>query len=410
MDMYTTTHYAIEQGGLPNHKNLRSRAAAGIVAGCLALSVCPAIALAAPPEQDAPQGVEVTMQQPMDGQVEDFGNGRPSDEGFSNQGDSFWGEGPAQGGPSGDFTNDQGFNGEMPDEQPSFEQDEAFGMPPENNSGEPAGNQPGEQWGETAFSHDQQAGAPQNGQPMQNQQPGGPMGGQPGTMMAPTSGNMPMDNPMDLQISQFIKEKFGIDLEDGMGNATSDNAQKPGEQSTNGQVPELPEGSVNVQQIIDSVHDLMLKYDIQMLEDADLDDSEFMNELSEYITKANEERLQQFASGEKPGQNGPTDQTSESKQENAPGKADRSTDLAASKGQPDNNSKANEKAGTSADKASSSKKDTQAIKDTASSQANAADKTSTSKDAASDKNASQLSDSFLSKIVNFIAGVFGFKA
>ena len=223
-------------------------------------------------------------------------------------------------------------------------------------------------------------------------------------MMAPASGNMPMDNPMDLQISQFIKEKFGIDLEDGMRNEASDNAQKPGEQSTDGQVPELPEGSVNVQQIIDSVHDLMLKYDIQTLEDADLDDSEFMNELSEYITKANEERLQQFASGEKPGHNGPTDQTSESKQENAPGKADRSTDLAASKGQADNNSKANEKAGTSADKASSSKKDS------TSSQTSAADKTSTSKNAASDKNASPLSDSFLSKIVNFIAGVFGFKA
>ena len=218
--------------------SLRSRVGAMLAAGCLTLSLCPVVALAAPPDQNgAPQGGNPPAMQ----------QGAP--EGQAPEGQAPGGEAPEGQAPDGQ----QPPAGEMPD-----------GQAPEGQA--PDGQTPDGQ-------------AP-DGQVPDGQQP--PMG-------------QPKDDALGDQVRQALTNDYGIEI------SLPDDAQKPGEDGEDSQqgkpeaAPELPEGAVNIQQVIDSVRDIFLKYGSAALS-SQISDSDFASEVKDYAVSANEKRLADFAS------------------------------------------------------------------------------------------------------------------
>ena len=220
-----------------NHLNLRSRFTSALVAGTLALTLCPAAAFAAQPGQGAPdQGSSApAMQQQLSN---DFGA-------------------PQQGGSDGSMF--QQGNADFG----SFEQ----GSAPDMQQG--GSNMPDAQ---------------QNNGGMPGMQQGGDQ-------------RQPMSDALSDQIRQILADAYGIALPDFLqagenGQAPSEGAGMPGNP---GEAPELPEGSVNVQAVIDSVRDVFREYSVADLEAADFTNDEFKAELEEYVKAATQERLEMFA-------------------------------------------------------------------------------------------------------------------
>lgn len=208
---------------VPFHKTLRARATAALATGCLALSLSPAVALAAPGDQAGQDGPQQ-------------GGNPPAAQQQALQGD--WQ-------PQGDQVN-QG----------------ASQQPPSDGQQPAAGQQPAD-------------GA---------QAEGGPQGG----------------SAVDDQVRQILSGQYGINatLPEGMA------AGGPGAQPASGQqtasaigVPEIPEGEVNVQAVIDTVRDVLRQHGEATFEAADYSDESFLATLAEYVQAAVGQRETLFASG-----------------------------------------------------------------------------------------------------------------
>lgn len=242
-----------------SHRNLRARFGTAFVSGCLALSLCPAAALAMQPGQDAPQG--------------DTGANPPAMQQF--EADGFDGNG---------FGNGFGGNG--------------FGglQAPEGPQGEAPAN--GEQPPALPNGEAQQGEAPDG------QAPEGPQGQEPDghapDMQQGPFGDMPRIDPVGDQVKQILVDQFGITLP-AMGEGVD--GFQPGAPSD---APEIPEGEVNVQQVIDSTRDILREYGTEDLS-TKLADPEFAATLQEYAKAMTEQRLAMFASNDRPSFDNPSD-------------------------------------------------------------------------------------------------------
>ena len=245
----------------PLHLRLRSRAAATIVAGCLAVSMCPAAAFALPSDTGMQGGGTPAMEQPYQGgSQQDFNQqggmsqdapGMPSQ--FNQQGDQ------GQAGPQGQME----------------------GSAPE---GAPDGQAPD--------------GQMPNGQAPDGQLPSGQPGGAGENAAMPDGAQVPgapADDAAASQVRDYLMEKFGIAASADMG---AEGALPGGQQMGQpGEAPEIPEGEVNVQAIIDTVRDVMRQYGADALQSADFTDETWKTELASFIQKATVERLEMFQRG-----------------------------------------------------------------------------------------------------------------
>ena len=244
-----------------SHNNLRMRAGAALAAGCLALSLCPALAFAAPTgQQDAAQGNPPAMQQDGGKDMQapdgfDFGDKTSTDQQAPD------GQAPSQG---------QAPDGQAPDGQaPSQGQAPDGQTPPQGQA--PDGQAPDGQ-------------APDGQQLPQGQAPDG----QRPSVNAP--GN---DDALGNQVRQSLADEYGI--ETALPNADAGNQAGQGApQGKPSEAPELPEGAVNVQQIIDSLRDVISKFGSSVLSEKLSDDS-FATEVKDYAVSANDQRLADFA-------------------------------------------------------------------------------------------------------------------
>ena len=249
-------NYAI--AGAPRHMTLRSRATAAIASGCLALAIFPGVAMAAPADGQGPQqnGNPPAMQTGF------------SDESFgmmAGGGQMLDGQMPGGEAPDGQMPGGQAPDGQAPSGQ----------MP---SGGAPSGQMPGDQAPE--------AQAPEGQMPDGQAPEGQSSNGQ------PLAGSQ-RDDPMDDQVRQALSDGYGIETNAPFGGQSG----QPGDPAD---APEIPEGQANVQQIIDSMRDVFRAFGVDKLESADLTDEEFANQLASFVTKSNEERMQMFASGQRP--------------------------------------------------------------------------------------------------------------
>ena len=281
-----------------SHLDLKPRFGAALVAGCLALSLAPCAAFAAPMEDGGFQqgGAPAAMQEgsqsggempggaPM-GQTQggamgqepggqqapsdDFGPQTPSEPIASN------GFGEQQ--PSGDAPAGQAPDGQMTPGQQAPSDELPSGQAP-NGQTAPNGQAP------LAQMPDQQ-----NGETSWQQVPGNPTGDQPRT------------DATDDQVRQALADSYGIETSMPNGQA-GDAAATPG---APGEAPDLPEGAVNVQQIIDAMRDVLRFFSGDDLASR-IGDADFAAELQAYAKSATEQRLAAFASGDAPAmQNAP---------------------------------------------------------------------------------------------------------
>lgn len=235
----------------PDHRSLRSRAGSAVVAGCLALSMCPAIALAAQPAQDA-------FQQ----------SGQPA---------------MAQQGP------EMQQQGGTPDQQMGIPMEMNQDQATAGDAVEPAGV---EQGGTFQPADMEQGSAPQ----FADMEQGGMSGQFPG---------MQQSSEMDNQIRQLIMEEYGFG---GQADAPQDGTaqgegfgQMPEMAFGNPEeAPEIPDGEPNIQAIIDSTRDIMLKYKDADLDSLDFSDEAFRAELESFVKESTAQRLEMFAADERP--------------------------------------------------------------------------------------------------------------
>lgn len=240
-----------------SHHNLRSRVGTAFVASCLALSVCPAIAFAAPGTQGAPQDGAMNGNPPAAMQFDGENGGMP-------------------------------LQGESPDGQPGHDSE----MP-----GAPSGNM---QQGQMPDMPDNQGQAPDNQAETPSNMPQNQLSpnGQPDQR---PSGNQPQPDGFDQQVRQILSETFGVALPD-FGNG-SEPSFKPGDPAD---APELPEGAVNVQQVIDTMRDVLHEYNGEDLA-AKIGDEDFTAALKAFAISATEQRLAMFANNERPNMENPSD-------------------------------------------------------------------------------------------------------
>ena len=301
-----TPQYANDSvaAAVPLHKTLRGRATAALAAGCLALSLFPGIALAAPADDQASQqgGNPPAMQQGpgsmafSDASFGDMAGGGMMPGGQMPDGQMPDGQAPDGQAPEGQAPTGQAPEGQAPD-----------GQAPEGQA--PDGQAP------TGQAPEGQApsGQAPTGQAPEGQAPAG----------AP-NGNGPRSDALDDAVRTTLTKDYGVEASTPADAAAGQQQGAPGEapegtptgqapegtsegaptgqapEGAPGAAPELPEGAVNVQQIIDSVRDIFRSYSVSDLESADLTDESFAANLADYVLKAAEERLQMFASGEKP--------------------------------------------------------------------------------------------------------------
>ena len=235
-----------------SHRTMRSRFGTAFVAGCLALSMCPAIALAAPGEAGGMQDGQSQMGNP------------PSAMQFDNQDGQ---QAPAFGGMQLD---EQAPNGQAPAD---------MGQIPD----------------------DQQGQAPDMGQmPGGDQQQTGqmPSGQAPFDMQGP-SGMEPRTDAMDNQVRQILADKYGIATNAFGGNG----AFQPGDPAD---APELPEGAVNVQAVIDTARDILREYRDEDLA-SKIGDADFVAALKAYALSSTAQRMEMFANQARPTMENPSD-------------------------------------------------------------------------------------------------------
>ena len=226
----------------PTHKNLGRNAASAIISGCLALSLCPAIAFA------APGGEPPAMMQDSGYQDGSFNQGMP----------------PAQsqnGGPS-----------------------QSIGSPSDQNGGgQPTGQGNGAPQGQAPDMQQPANGTPDGQQPAQQPDSVGAPAGQPGGNGMQGGRN---DQVSD-QVRSTLSESYGVSTAQPAQDQAP-NGSKPSEEP-----PTLLDGEINVQQIIDSVRDMMRHYGLDALQSADFSDSQFNADATEYVTQANATRFTQ---------------------------------------------------------------------------------------------------------------------
>ena len=244
--------------GAPSHLNPRRRAAAAFAAGCLALTLCPAAAFAAPSGPGgAPQGgMPPAMQQDAampSGQAPD-------------------GQAPDGQAPAGQAPDGQAPDGQAPEGQPMEQAPDGqapMGQAPDGQAdgqasdGQPSGQAPDD------LNGDWQS----------------------------IPGDQPRSDALDDQIRQELTDSYGIQTERpaAVAKATGQNGQ-PGSPED---APEIPEGETNVQQVIDAIRDVLRQYSSEDLA-SKLSDADFVAEVQAYAKSATASRLAAFASGQKP--------------------------------------------------------------------------------------------------------------
>lgn len=278
------TPRSFEMPSTAPHKNLRKRVGTAFVSGCLALSLFPALALAQPGDSDDSFNVG---DQPM-GQMEQAGQPSAMPEGDMQM-------------PQGDFGSFGDLGGFDMQQPPTAPEDQTPGQGQDGNANSMS-QQPGREG-----SQSQQAQPPADGNDWQSdQQPSqdGQMGqrtnqpGQPGQART---------DALDAKVKSIL-ESHGVTLP-----ATPGDAQQPGDQkafAATGEAPELPEGEVNVQQVIDTMRDILREYSISDLE-ANISDENFVSTLKAYAQTATAQRLAMFESSMRPSMEEPCDLPSE---------------------------------------------------------------------------------------------------
>lgn len=278
------------------HKNLRRRMGVAFVSGCLALSMCPALAMAQPGGAD---GAFNPSDQPME-QTEQMGQPPAAPEGDVQMPQGDFDGSSAQQPPAMDGS--QSAN-QAPQAPGQTSTDNANGMPQQpGQAPEGDGNQ-GQQPNE--------APADNGGQP--NQQPGqdnqAPQG-QPGDQAPQGQPGQPRTDELDAKVLGIL-ESYGIELP----SAPNADQQANGDQAPGnpGEAPELPEGAVNVQQVIDTMRDILHEYSVNDLE-TNMSDETFVTTLKAYAQTATAQRLAMFASQERPNMETPSDLPAEGDQ------------------------------------------------------------------------------------------------
>lgn len=255
-----------------SHRTMRSRFGTAFVAGCLALSMCPAIALAAPNEAGGMQDGQGQMGNP------------PSAMQFDNQDGQ---QTPAFGGmpfdgqaPSGQAPSDMG-------QAPSGQQGNAPDMGQAPNNGQ-QGNAP--DMGQTPNDGQQQPGQASSDEAMSGQNPFGMQG---------PSDMGPRADATDNQVRQILAEKYGITMP-----AFGENgAFQPNDPAD---APELPEGAINVQAVIDTARDILREYQGEDLS-AKIGNADFVAALKAFALSSTAQRMEMFASNERPTMENPSD-------------------------------------------------------------------------------------------------------
>lgn len=290
-----------EMPSTPPHKNLRKRFGAAFVSGCLALTMCPALALAQPGDAFDQNGAP---DQAMQAQGQQFGFGGDQQFGdpgaFQQAGMPFDGQEPGQGG------QEPGQDGmAQPPAQDNGDQGQRAEAPSNGNGQAPDANGEGQQ---------PDAGLPESA-------PSGEFG-QMSDAPFDLGGFQMRSDAIDGQIRQLLADAFGISAfmqdqapEDvGMqGQApegvNSDEFGGSGDMRMPGnkeEAPEIPEGEVNVQQVIDAARDILREYGSEDLE-ARLADPEFASTLQSYAKVTTEQRLADFANNVRPTMENPAD-------------------------------------------------------------------------------------------------------
>ena len=247
-----------------SHRTMRSRFGAAFVAGCLALSMCPAIALAAPGEAGGMQ----------DGQGQ-IGN-PPSAMQFDNQD-----------GQQGSAFGSMPFGDQAPSGQALFD----MGQAPSD-----MGQAPSDQQGNTP----DMGQAPNNGQQQPGQAPSDEaMSGQDPFGMQGPSDMGPRADATDNQVRQILTEKYGITMPAFGENGTF----QPGDPAD---APELPEGAINVQAVIDTARDILREYQEEDLS-AKIGDADFVAALKAFALSSTAQRMEMFANNERPTMENPSD-------------------------------------------------------------------------------------------------------
>lgn len=249
-----------------SHRSLRSRFGTAFVAGCLALSVCPAVALAAPGDANGMQNGPDQMGNPpaamqFDGQNAQQG---PAFGGMQLDGQAPNGQAPAD-------------MGQIPDGQQGQAPD--MGQAPDGQQGQ----------------------APDMGQmPGGDQQQTGqmPSGQAPFDMQGP-SGMEPRTDAMDNQVRQILADKYGIATNAFGGNG----AFQPGDPTD---APELPDGAANVQAVIDTARDILREYRDEDLA-SKIGDADFVAALKAYALSSTAQRMEMFANQARPTMENPAD-------------------------------------------------------------------------------------------------------
>ena len=357
-------------GYTPLHLTLKSRATAMLTAGCLALSLCPTVALAAPmADQAGPMGDQAnqpTMQMPADNQ-EALGDEQQMQGAPQFQQNGQWGFGGQQGADQDAMQGEQpadanamqgpAANVQAPTDAPAFDEGQApEGMPAFDEGQAPEG---APSWNdeqtptEAEASGDQApAGAMQGStdapQPSANNnqalEGAGPesadgtagelpaMGNENAPMgdrgQAPTDGQQPPafengprggmagDDVFAGEIRDILMDGYGVTApSDADAPAAPSSGEEgampqggpagnPGDFAQGapmvGEAPELPEGAVNVQAVIDSARDAVQEYGADTLKSADFTDGDFLSGLIDYVKTATEQREAAFAEGAAP--------------------------------------------------------------------------------------------------------------
>ena len=189
----------------------------------------------------------------------------------------------------------------------------AFATPGNSADAAPGGNPPAMQ---QTFDNNQQAPSGQPG--AGNQMPGGdeqaPGGQAPsGNQQAPGGqggqggpGGQPANDGVDDQVRTILSEDYDVNAQlpdqSGQPGQPGDNAGQPpaGNAGAPTEAPELPEGAVNVQAVIDSVRDVVGHYGSDALEAADFSNEDFAAEMKAFVKSSFGQRMEMFANG-KPG-------------------------------------------------------------------------------------------------------------
>ena len=240
-----------------SHRTMRSRFGTAFVAGCLALSMCPAIALAAPGEAGGMQDGQSQMGNPPSAMQFDNQDGQqaPAFDGMPFDGQA----------PSGQAPSDMG-------QAPSDQQGNAPNMGQAPNNGQ------------------QQPGQVPSSEAMSGQNPFG--------MQSPSDMG-PRADATDNQVRQILAEKYGITMPAFGENGTF----QPGDPAD---APELPEGAINVQAVIDTARDILREYQGEDLS-AKIDDADFVAALKAFALSSTAQRMEMFANNERPTMENPSD-------------------------------------------------------------------------------------------------------